>query len=221
MAATSSEPEHEKVREIETELLELLYKQYPDWLLIVRPEAIGDGATAGLPAEERALHRYGTPTMEQALANLASAGLIFTDTPGMMKLAITLRPEGIREIGRRRGMATYQDLENLNRIVTEGIARVAEAIEANQKHQAELTGKLTEVEGKVISLEREFYSRVFPFFAVFVAAFALIITSAQVVVRTTASAPDQIFFQSLAMTLPVGLVIIVMIAVVWALSHWR
>ncbi len=102
-------------------------------------------------------------------------------------------------------------MTKLKSTVMEGVAKVAESVEANKVPQSLVEQKLGEVETKIVGIERDFFSRVFPLFAAFVAAFALIVTGAQASLRAPAADPTLALAQSAALMAPVTVAVLVVV----------
>lgn len=234
-ASNSTIPWEERLREVESYVLDILFRHYPKGLNVEHStrtaQLMGSGQSlkaafseviaftesrlAGIGAEE--LDRL----LRAVVENLDEAGMITVErviASGADWARIT--SAGIEELSRRRGSAFYADVQEIRRIVMEELARVARAIEANEARQGELTKGMDAFEQKLMKLERDFYSRIFPFFAVFVAAFALIITGALNAIRlvgTGTAGTRSDWLQLLLETLSImGTITVLLLLFVWA-----
>jgi hypothetical protein len=94
-------------------------------------------------------------------------------------------------------------------------------IEDNRAEQAQLNQKINESEAKLLESERAFYSRIIPLFAIFMTAFALIVTGSQAIIRTTATDPWLILGQSIAMMGPITVFVLALLLAAWVLVRPR
>jgi hypothetical protein len=217
----------------EHDLLNVLYNDYPG------AADLGPAAQFGRARYPMNLHQ--AQALRRALTSVVDKGYAERQG-GAGHLWVTLTPDGIREVSRRRGIATQDDLQATYQIVTEQMAKFGEmlteqkavqsqldqslqeigaSIEANRQEQEALTSRIQDFETKLLESERGFYSRIFPLFAVFIAAFALIITGTQTITRTTATDPWLISGQSIAMMGPITLFVLVLIGAAWLLVRPR
>ncbi|MHB8674770.1 MAG: hypothetical protein ACYDAK_13970 [Candidatus Limnocylindrales bacterium] len=210
----------EQLKETETELLEMLYRAYPRKVNTDVDHDLRDFHGRVGNAADGTTNQYGERLFDEARLNLQRQNLIEAE-PGHGYWRLAILPEGIREFGRRRSAIQWGDNSTLNRIITEQVATLAEFIEANRKEQEGLSKKLTSFDDKLVRVERSFYSQIYPLFAVFVAAFALILTAAQVVVRSPSPTAADTFWQSSATLGPVTIAVLLLILVAWLLGKWH
>lgn len=220
---TNTDDRLDEHADLETDLLDLLYKAYPQsvWMNTAHPSG-GDPRLRPL----RETHKgYFSRDIHEVLRRLDEIGLVARSGDGS---AVTIRPEGIRELSRRRGMATHEDLENTHRIALDVAAKIAEVSESVQSQQERLDSRIAEVETRAVSIERDFYSRIMPFFAAFIGAFALIVTGSQNAVRLTSltggaevTDPAHLFMQTLAVMAPITVLVMTIVAVTWTLARWQ
>jgi hypothetical protein len=217
----------------ESDLLNVLYSDYP------RAADLGPAAQFGRDSYPMNLHQ--AQTLRQVLGALVDKGYATRDG-GAGHLWVTLTPDGIREASRRRGMATQDDLQTTYQIITEQMAKFGEmlneqravqnqldqslqeisaSITTNRQEQETLTTRMKDFETQLLESERGFYSRIFPLFAVFIAAFSLIITGTQTITRTTATDPIVIFYQSIALMGPSTIFVLALIGAAWVLVRPR
>ena len=219
--------ENSASRKTEGDILEILYKAYPQFVVTAHPGPIQEvrkRAGSGRFGE----NRHGERLWDEAIGELTNAGHVSVGNAAMGDYALTITPTGIRELTKRRGMSIVEDLNQLNRTVMEATAQLAETIEASKAEQARLDHRVQEVDKRVTSAERDFYSRIVPFFALFVAAFALINAGAQAAVRFPfVSTGNQwadagwTFLQVGALMLPIMLTVIVLVVATWWVSRPR
>lgn len=211
------------------DVLRSVYKSYP------YPDYIND--------IRRGFSNYDSSELTEAIQLLVEQGLISLSHPGgLEENSLELTPDGLRRVLSERGLAAEFDVQKISQVVSENIDKISETIEANKHEQDNLakqlqqssqqfievsqkveenTRKQKELDDKINNLERDFYSRIFPFFTVFIGTFAIVITSAQVVVRIESADPTTMFLRSAAIMTPIAILVLVLILVTWLVSRPR
>jgi hypothetical protein len=220
MANTSQESEREhKLAKVEGEILQTLDDAYPKASRIANGADVEEfgplneirrragSRNVKIPGHE------GEPLFEEAITDLGRKRLITSQGVAGSSYH-TISSEGIRELGQSQS-ATAVDVQNILPKLTGQVAKIAEAIEANRAEQDKLNRKHADFEKKLLHLERSFYGHLFPWFAVFVAAFALILTGAQTTARITANDPWQVLAQSAAVMAPITIAILLLVGAAW------
>ena len=132
---------------------------------------------------------------------------------------VTIRPEGVRELG-RRSPTSWADSASMRQIVLEQVADLLEIIDETQTAQSTLDRRIAAFEERLANTERSFYAQVVPLLAIFVAAFALILTGAQTVVHLTATDPWQILLRGAATMGPVTIAVLIFLIASRCISRW-
>lgn len=215
-----TETRDDRLQRAVTDILEILYRAYPSPIWTGYPGPLADLRHRIGSARLNSKNDHGEQLWDEALGLLASAWVRFGNA-AMGDVSLEILPEGIRELAKRRGMTTVGDLANLKGVVMEAIAGTAEVINKNRAEQEKLRQQVTRFERRLANAEKNFYSSIFPFLAVFVAAFALIITGAQGVFHITASDPVMIFWQAAAIMGPILIVNVVLVLFAWLISRWH
>lgn len=149
-----------------------------------------------------------SPLITQALQSLTSDGFLRLEG---RRPSASITVAGIRDLARHRP-TTHGDLA---RQTADAMLQTAKLVEAREA----VAEQIGEFESRLVGLEREFYGRVITILALFVAAFALIITGAQAAVRIPPGPFEVMFAQSAAIMLPIGASILLFILGAWLLAR--
>jgi hypothetical protein len=196
-----------------------------------------EGDTEGLRGQARLRQRFATypdEVYDEAIRDLEQNGFI-TRTGSGYSAEVLLTPAGRKEEAHRAGLLTVDQLaglltiekadallEELRKQLDEASSALAQLKKAAQDSET----KQEELKKQIEKSERDFYSKLVPFFAAFISAFALIIASVQRLIQqgtaytvTAADDPLRVAWLSIAIIGPLGLVLLVFVGLVW-LTVW-
>jgi len=155
---------------------------------------------------------------------------------------LRIRPDGIRELGRLNPGISIGELGRIGRVLLEQDADLQETIEDTKAEEARLAQSLgtfdarilalrdqvdkrvNDVDTKLAQMQKDLYNQVFVLMTVLVAAFALILTGAQVVqavTRGSAAGWWEIALDASAIMVPVAAVVLILVVVTWLLTRPR
>lgn len=178
----------------------------------------------------------------QTLSDLRYSELVTVEPLPAGQELVRIRPDGIRELGRLEPSVTYEELGRLGKILLEQDAELQETIEEAKAEQEKLErriaafdatirdlqhqvdNKISDVDARLAHAQRDLYNQVVILMSVFVAAFALILTGAQVAqtaVRGAATIWWQIGLDAAAVMVPIATIVGILVWVSWLLTRPR